>query len=286
MRQQHTLCRSTVVCGIGLHSGARVSATLRPAPANSGVTFFDGGAPDAPGWPARFDQVTTTRLATTLGNGPHRVSTVEHLMAALLAEEIDNVEIVVTGNEIPVLDGSAAQWVTMLREVGRQVQPAPRRRLVIRRPVEVREGMCWARLSPREDAGLTLTATIAFDHPRIGTQTLSMRLGSKSFAEQLSWARTFGFLRDVERLRSAGLARGGSLENVVVYDENDVVNPEGLRGADEAIRHKLLDMVGDLALVGCPVEGHFEAHRPGHALNHRLVNRLFEIPDAWEVREG
>ncbi|MFT4977294.1 MAG: UDP-3-O-[3-hydroxymyristoyl] N-acetylglucosamine deacetylase [Myxococcota bacterium] len=281
MRHQHTLKRPVEVAGVGLHSGADVTARLLPAPPNTGVVFHNGDHPDATPIPARYTSVQDTRLATTLGNTTWRVSTVEHLLAALWASGLSNVIIEITGGEVPVLDGSAAPWCAALSEAGRQPQAAARPLLVVTAPVSVRDGARRAELLP--GPGLELSARIDFSHPLIGEQALSVELTASRFETELSWARTFGFLSDVEALRAAGLARGGGLNNAVVYDGSGVLNPEGLRGEGEAVRHKLLDMVGDLALTGVDIQGRFRAIRPGHALNLMLVRALFEAPSCWRM---
>ena len=286
MRPQHTLKQATEVSGIGLHTGRPVRARLSPAAPGSGVVFWRGEQPDAAPIQARYDRVTGTLLATTLGGEGWQVATVEHLLAALLAEGLDNVQVTIWGGEVPVLDGSAAPWIEALAVAGRQAQDAARRTLVVVQPVEVSaSGGRWARLSPCAGA-LELSARIEFAHPDIGTQSLAVRLENGTFRHELAWARTFGFLAEVEQLRQAGLGRGGSLENAVVYGDEGVINPEGLRGPDEAVRHKLLDMLGDLALIGLRLEGRLEAVRPGHALNLALVEKLLARPDAWTICEG
>ncbi len=261
-----------------------MSVRLLPAPPDTGLSFTDADRPDIPPLPARYDRVLDTRLATTLGDGRFKVATVEHLLAALLAEGIDNAVIEVSGEEVPVLDGSAAPWVEQIRAAGRVDQAAPRRTLVITAPVEVTDGDRTARLLPCD--GLEVSATIIFDHPTIGTQQLDLHLQNGTFGHELAWARTFGFLAEVEAMHRMGLALGGGLDNAVVYDGTGVVNPDGLRSPDEAVRHKLLDMVGDLALAGVAVQGRFEAIRPGHALNQALVAALFASPESWELVEG
>ena len=286
MRAQHTLQREAALEGVGLHSGQPTRVRLAPAPPDTGVVFRCGERDDAPPIAARHDQVTGSRLATTLGGAGWAVSTVEHLLAAIRAEGVDNVEVTVWGGEVPVLDGSAAPWVEVLAEAGRSAQSAARRTLVVTQRVEVTlPGGRRAALSPCD--GLELAARIEFDHPDIGTQSLEVRLSEDgAFREQLAWARTFGFLAEWQAMQRAGLGRGGSLDNAVVYGDDGIINPEGLRGADEAVRHKMLDMVGDLALVGLAIEGRLEAVRPGHALNLMLVQALLARPDAWVIREG
>lgn len=284
MRHQHTLSRPVQVHGLGLHGGQEVSVQILPAPIDAGVCFTSAQRPDIEPLPARYDQVCDTLLATTLGNKQWRVSTVEHLLAALLAEGIDNAIIAVSGQEIPVLDGSAARWVEELQSAGRTAQDAPRRILVVTAPVEISDGDRSARLLPADV--LEVAASIVFDHPSIGHQELSLRLHNGAFSHELAWARTFGFLAEVEMMHRMGLAQGGGLDNAVVYDDTGVMNPDGLRSPDEAVRHKLLDMVGDLALAGVAVQARFEATRPGHALNQAMLKALFDNPSAWEIVNG
>jgi UDP-3-O-[3-hydroxymyristoyl] N-acetylglucosamine deacetylase len=281
---QSTLKTSIDCVGIGLHSGRRVQMALRPAAANHGIVFrrTDLGRDI----PARFDLVADTRLATVLGDPADpsvRVGTVEHLMAALSGCGIDNVLIEVDGPEVPVLDGSAAHLVFLIDCAGIETQEAPRRTIEVRRPVRVSDRNAFAELRPARPSrdGLHLAMSIVFSAPAIGRQELSVQLTPESFRRELSRARTFALAEDIDRLRAAGMAQGGSLDNAVVVDAARVLNPGGLRMEDEFVRHKLLDAVGDLALAGAPLRGSFAAHRSGHGLNNRLLRALLADASAW-----
>ncbi len=277
---QRTIAEKVSCTGIGLHSGAPVQLTLEPARANSGIVFerTDGGVPiDVP---ARPESVSATLNATTLGLGSARVGTVEHLLAALYGLGIDNVRVQVQGPEIPVMDGSAASFVYLIRQAGVYEQDAPRRVLRVAEPIEVHDGPKRIRVEPARS--LRVTYRVDFSHPTIGRQSVEgLELGDGGFENELCRARTFGFLHEVEALWRAGLARGGSLENTIVLDEDGVMNPEGLRWNDEFVRHKILDLVGDLALLGMPVEGHLIVERGGHALHQRMVSELARRIPAW-----
>jgi UDP-3-O-[3-hydroxymyristoyl] N-acetylglucosamine deacetylase len=283
---QSTLKSSIDCVGIGLHSGRRVQMALRPAAANHGIVFrrTDLGRDI----PARFDLVADTRLATVLGDPADpsvRVGTVEHVMAALSGCGIDNVLIEVDGPEVPVLDGSAAHLVFLIDCAGIETQVAPRRTIEVRRPVRVSDRNAFAELRPARPSrdGLHLAMSIVFAAPAIGRQELSVQLTPESFRRDLSRARTFALAEDIDRLRAAGMAQGGSLDNAVVVDAARVLNPGGLRMEDEFVRHKLLDAVGDLALAGAPLRGSFVAHRSGHGLNNRLLRALMADASAWRM---
>jgi len=285
--------RSPISCtGVGLHSGATVQLTLRPAAAGSGVVFVRTDLSPAVEIAARPENVVDTSFATTLGVGSARVGTVEHLMAALSGMGIDNARVEDNGPEIPVMDGSAAPFIYLIRTAGIALQRRFKRFLVIRRPLEVRDGDKRARIVPASQ--LAISCTIDFDHPLIRDQTLHVDLSDKVFYREISRARTFGFLSEVEDLKKRGLAKGGSLENAIVVDEFSVLNAEGLRYPDEFVRHKILDVIGDLALCGMPVIGHFISYKSGHSLNQRLVSRLnhdaiasgaAEVVEVREVRQ-
>ncbi len=281
---QHTL-KSPIGCvGVGVHSGRRVSLTLCPAAPGTGIVFCRTDLDDTD-IPARFDLVTDTRLCTVVADptDPTRsVGTVEHLMAALAGAGIDNARIEVDGPELPILDGSSAPFLFLIGCAGIVAQPAPRARIEVLRPVRVTDGDAFAELLP--DAGsdtLEMEMSIDFDAPAIGRQALSLTLSDDSFRDELAAARTFALAGDIARLHAAGLARGGSLDNAIVVDGARVLNPAGLRMADEFVRHKLLDAVGDLALAGAPIAGRFVAHRSGHALNNQLLRALFADAGAW-----
>lgn len=279
--RQRTL-KSPIGCvGVGLHSGRRVRVLLRPAPAGSGVVFrrVDLGLDI----PARFDNVTDTRLCTTLAlpNEPEAsVGTVEHLMAAFAACGVDNVVVELDGPEVPVLDGSAAPWLFLLDCAGLVSLDSPRRVIEVLRPVRVVEGDSFVELRPGF-SGLDMAMLIEFDAPAIGQQALTFHLAEPGFRHELARARTFVQAHEVVGLQKMGLARGGSLDNAVVVEGARVLNPAGLRMADEFVRHKMLDAVGDLSLGGAALQGRFIGHRSGHALNNRLLRALFADDANW-----
>jgi len=275
--RQQTLKAPIGCVGVGLHSGLRVNMTLRPAPADHGVVFrrTDLGIEI----PARFDHVVDTRLATVLGldDGIARIGTVEHLMAALAGSLIDNAMVEVDGPELPILDGSAAPYQFLLDCAGSVEQDAPRTVIHINRRVHVSEGDAFAEFRPASPGRthLHMAMSIDFSAAAIGRQALSLELTPENFRRELARARTFTLVQEIDRMRAAGFARGGSLDNAVVVDQARVLNPAGLRMPDEFARHKLLDAVGDLALAGAQISGRFIAHRSGHALNNRLLRALF-----------
>ncbi|MHB8418986.1 MAG: UDP-3-O-acyl-N-acetylglucosamine deacetylase [Myxococcales bacterium] len=280
---QRTLKASATCQGIGLHTGRRVQMTVRPAPADSGVTFVRTDLSPPVEIPARSENVVDTSFATTLGKDGARVGTVEHLLAALSGLGVDNARVDLTGPEVPIMDGSAAPFVYLVRAAGIELQRRFKRFLVVRKTLEVSEGGKRAQVTPAPQFGVT--CTVDFDHPLISDQKLELQMSDKVFYREISRARTFGFLRDVEGLKRMGLALGGSLENAIVVDDFNILNPEGLRYSDEFVRHKVLDIVGDLALCGMPVIGHFTSVKSGHALNQRLLKRLLGEPGAAEVIE-
>ena len=275
---QRTLKAPISCVGTGLHSGKRVSMTLRPAPADHGIVFRRTDL--RRDIPARFDSVVDTRLSTVLGDGGARVATVEHVMAALAGCGIDNAVIELDGAEPPILDGSAAPFVFLLDCAGSVEQDEPRSAIEIRRTVRVTDGDAFAELRPGT-AGLEMALSIDFAAAAIGRQALSLHLNTNTFRQELSRARTFTLAEEIDQLRAAGLAQGGSLDNAVVVDQARVLNPGGLRMPDEFARHKLMDAVGDLALAGAPLIGRFVAHRSGHTLNNRLLRALFADRSAW-----
>jgi len=274
---QRTLATEIRAEGVGLHSGASATVVLSPAGPDHGIRFVrldHAGASDVP---ARLERVASSRLATTLGEGVEAVATVEHLLAALVAEGVDNVRIGVSGPEVPILDGSAGPWLEHIRQAGTRAQDRPARRVRVLRAVEVRSGERRMRLSPADT--LQIEATIDFDHPRIGVQSMTIDL--RDF-DEVAWARTFGFLDEVEELRARGFARGGDLDNAVVFTpDGETLNP--LRVENEPVRHKLLDIVGDLALLGARLEGRVEALRPGHGMTLALLRALMADPEAFET---
>ncbi len=285
MQQQQTLAERVSCTGTGLHSGAPVRLELLPAREGTGIVFVRTDRTHAVEIPARPVGVTSTRLATTLGSGAASVATVEHLLAALYGLGIDNVRVSLDGPELPVMDGSAASFVYLIRSAGIRVQREPRAVLRVLAPIEVDEGDRRIRIEPAR--WLRVSYAVDFAHPAIGRQELKLdRLDARRFETEIAPARTFGFLQDVRALWSAGLAQGGSLHNTVLLDDTRVMNEGGLRWPDEFVRHKVLDLLGDLALLGVAIEGHVKVERGGHALHHRLVTALLDRPKAWRLREA
>jgi UDP-3-O-[3-hydroxymyristoyl] N-acetylglucosamine deacetylase len=280
---QHTL-KSAIGCvGVGLHTGRRVALSLQPAAPDTGIIFrrTDLGIDI----PARFDRVADTRLCTMLASPDHldaRIGTVEHLMAAFAGAGVDNAVVAVDGPELPVLDGSAAPFLFLIDCAGVVEQSASRTLIDIVRPVRVEDGQAFAELRPGS-GGLHLSVSIDFEAKAIGRQALSLHLTERSFRDELAQARTFAQLHEIDALKAAGLALGGSLQNALVVDGPRLVNPEGLRIDHEFVRHKLLDAVGDLALAGGALQGRFVAHRAGHALNNRLLRAVFADAANWRM---
>ncbi len=279
---QRTVKAAISCVGVGLHTGQRVNLTLHPAAPDTGIVFrrSDLGIDI----PARFDCVVDTRLCTVLASpdAPHaRVGTVEHVMAALAACGIDNAIVEVDGPEVPVLDGSSAPFVFLIDCAGIAEQSAEPRTIEVLRTVRVTEGEAFAELRPVAAGGLEMSVSIAFAAAAIGEQSCTMQLTDEDFRHELAQARTFTMVSEIAGLQAAGLAKGGSLDNAVVVDGSRVLNPGGLRMANEFVRHKTLDAVGDLALAGAALRARFVAHRPGHSLNNRLLRALFADPGAW-----
>lgn len=280
---RQTTLKAPIFCqGVGLHGGQEVSVRLQPAPEGHGIVFLrtDLGIRI----PARFDHVASTRLCTALalpGQPETEVGTVEHLMAALAAARIDNALIELDGPELPILDGSAEPWLFLLDCAGTETQMLARQAVTVLRSVRVEQDDAFAELRPCGTDGFEIALSIAFGAEAIGRQALSLRLDAPTFRHELARARTFTLRHEIEGLRAAGLARGGSLDNAVVVDGGRVLNPSGLRCPDEFVRHKMLDVVGDLALAGAPLVGRFIGHKTGHALNNRLLHALFADQSNW-----
>ena len=283
MLKQRTLKNATKTIGVGLHTGARVELHLRPAAPDAGIVFHRVDLPQTISIAARADNVGDTRLSSTLRLGDASVSTVEHLMSALAGLGIDNLHVDVAGPEIPIMDGSAGPFVFLLQSAGITEQPAPKRYLRIKAPVEVRDGDKWARFEPFD--GFRLDFTIDFPHPLFGSENrhVAVDFAATSYAKEVARARTFGFMQDVEAMREAGLALGGSLQNAIVLDETRVLNSEGLRYDNEFVKHKVLDAIGDIYLLGHPLIGQYTAYKSGHALNNTLARTLLSRPDAYET---
>ena len=280
---QTTIARSTAISGIGLHTGQRINMTLRPADAGVGIVFHRQIGDRKVSIEATSANVVDTRLATVIGQGDARVSTVEHLLASLAAYGVDNLHIDIDGPEVPIMDGSAAPFVSVLEEAGLKRHTVSRKFLAIRKPVSVIDGEKRATIIPSRF--FRITFDIAFQHPCIALQQRSVKVTTAGFRKELAPARTFGFLKDVESLKAAGLARGGSLENAIVVDDEKILNPEGLRFHDEFVRHKILDAIGDLSLIGYPILGHVRAFKAGHDINHQLVEKIIDTPDSWQLLE-
>ena len=282
---QQTLAYAVECVGVGLHSGMNVTMTLHPAPVDHGIVFsrldVEEAARDIPG---RFDRVVDTRLCTTLGNDAGiTVGTVEHLMAAFAGLGVDNARVELDGPEVPIMDGSSAPFVFLIECTGLKEQAAPRRVVRILKDVSIADGPAEVSLVPGDC--LTLDCEIDFKSAAVARQALTLPLVNGAFRKELSRARTFGFLEDVEKLRALGLARGGSLENAIVVDAGRVLNEEGLRYEDEFVRHKALDALGDLYLAGAMVIGAFRGVRSGHGANNRLLRTLFADPTAWRIED-
>lgn len=283
MLKQRTLRKLIRTIGVGLHTGHKVEMTLRPAAPDTGVVFHRVDLPDAADLPALAFGVTDTRLATCLGDGENKVWTIEHLMSALAGLGIDNVHVDVSGPELPIMDGSSGPFVFLIQSAGIEEQSAPKRFIRVKRPVEVVQGDKVARFEPFE--GFRITLSIDFRHPvfeRSGNKT-TVDFADHSYVREVSRARTFGFMSDVEAMRAQGLALGGTLDNAVVMDEYRILNPDGLRYADEFVKHKVLDCVGDLYLLGCPLIGEFFGHKTGHAMNNQLLRALLSDAEAFET---
>jgi len=283
MIKQRTLKNVIRATGVGLHTGEKVYLTLRPAPVDTGIVFCRTDLPAPVMVRACPENVGDTRLSTTLDNNGVRISTVEHLMSAFAGLGIDNAFVDLTAPEVPIMDGSAGPFVFLIQSAGIQEQSSPKRFMRIKKTVEIEEGDKWARFEPWD--GFKVSFTIDFDHPtfRNSTQLASIDFSTTSFVKEVSRARTFGFMRDLEALRKAGLARGGGLDNAIVMDSFRVLNDDGLRYEDEFVKHKVLDAIGDLYLLGHPLIGAFSAYKSGHALNNRLLRALTADKEAWEL---
>lgn len=282
MLKQRTLKKVVRTVGIGLHSGRKVQLTLRPAEPDTGIVYTRVDLDPPVVMPAEATRVNDTRMATTLNEGAVKISTIEHLMSAFNGLGIDNCYVDVDAPEIPIMDGSGASFVFLIQAAGIVEQLAPKRFVRVTKTVRVTDGDKWAQLEPHE--GFSLAFSINFGHPAIDStlQFTEVDLAKVNYAHAVSRARTFGFVQDVEMLRSIGLAQGGTLENAVVMDEYRVLNPEGLRGQDEFVKHKILDAMGDLYVLGHPLLARYSAYKSGHGLNNRLLRALLADSSAWE----
>lgn len=278
MKLQTTLGGCLQVEGVALHCGERTRVTLHPAPPSSGVVFVSSGVEI----PARVAHVVDTQLATTVGRDGATVRTVEHLLATFRGLGVDNVRVEVEGSEIPILDGCGASWVAQIQSVGIEAQDEPQTVFEVCSPVEVRQGERFARLEPA--VGCQLDVTVDFDHPSVGRQHLNLTMNPVRFCEEIAWARTFGFERQVAEMQRMGLGQGGSLDNALVFGDQGPLNPEGLRSPDEPVRHKLFDALGDLALLGHCLQGRLVAEIPGHGLIVSLLKAVMGRPESWRIQ--
>jgi UDP-3-O-[3-hydroxymyristoyl] N-acetylglucosamine deacetylase len=287
MLKQRTIQQVVKTVGVGLHSGRKVELILHPADADTGIVFRRIDLDPVVVFPAHALLVGDTRMASTLISDGQRVSTVEHIMSACAGLSVDNLIIDLSAEEVPIMDGSASSFVFLLQQAGLKEQEAPRKFIQIKKTIEVSEGegasKKWARLDPH--FGYKLSFFIEFDHPAVdGTSQLAeVDFDKVSYLDDVARARTFGFMQDVEILRSLGLARGGSMENAIVMDEYRILNKEGLRYTDEFVRHKILDAIGDLYLIGHPLVASYVAHKSGHGLNNKLLHALLANPDSFEI---
>lgn len=283
MVRQRTLKKSVQATGVGLHTGKKVYLTLRPAPANTGIVFRRTDLEPAVEIPAEAHRVRDTRLSTCLVTDDGvRVATIEHLMSAFAGLGVDNAFVDLTSAEVPIMDGSAGTFIFLLQSAGIEEQPAAKKFIRIKKEVEARDGDKWVRFEPY--GGYKLSFTINFAHPVFAAtrQDVTVDLGEHSYIREISRARTFGFMQDVESMRAQGLALGGNLDNAIVMDEYRVINPDGLRFEDEFVKHKVLDAIGDLYLLGHPLIGAFSGYKSGHALNNALLRTLLADKEAWE----
>ncbi|MDR7135128.1 UDP-3-O-[3-hydroxymyristoyl] N-acetylglucosamine deacetylase [Lysobacter niastensis] len=282
MLRQRTLKNVIRATGVGLHSGEKVYLTLRPAPVDAGIVFRRVDLDPVVEVPAQAELVTETTLCTGLSCGPAKIQTVEHLLSALAGLGIDNVYVELSAPEVPIMDGSSGPFVFLLQSAGIAEQEAPKRFIRIRKPVEVRDGDKIARFEPFD--GFRLDFTVQFDHPAIPTaqSRAQVEFSTANYIKEVSRARTFGFMRDLEYMRERNLGLGGSMDNAIVLDEFRVLNDDGLRYADEFVRHKILDAIGDLYLAGHPIVGTYVGYKSGHALNNKLVRALLAEQSAWD----
>lgn len=283
MIKQRTLKNVIRATGVGLHTGDKVYLTLRPAAPNSGIVFRRVDLDPPVEVPARSQYVGDTRLSTTLENEGIKISTVEHLMSAFAGLGVDNAYVDLTAGEVPIMDGSAGPFVFLIQSAGIEEQAVPKQFIRIKKTVKIKDGDKWVRFDPLD--GFKVSFAIDFDHPIFSnsTQKASVDFSTTSFVKEVSRARTFGFMQDLEALREAGLARGGSLDNAIVMDSYHILNDDGLRYEDEFVKHKILDAIGDLYLLGHPLIGSFSAYKSGHALNNRLLRMLCKDKAAWEL---
>jgi len=279
--RQRTLNDAVSCTGMGLHSGDNVRLTIKPAPPDSGIRFIRKDISNRSMIKVHFDHVVDTMMSTTIGHNGYKVSTIEHLMAAFFGMGIDNARVEVEGPEIPIMDGSAAPFIFLLKSVGIREQNKPKKFIVIKKTLKIKDGDRSIHIHPSKE--LKITYTIDFEHPMLKNQQYELCFSGKDFLQEISRARTFGFLKDIQVLRENGLAKGGSLDNAIVIDDFRVLNEDGLRYADEFVRHKILDFIGDLAVIGSPVIGHFIINKSGHTLNQMMLKELVKAKRCWKL---
>ncbi len=281
MHLQRTLKKEIFCSSVGLHTGRKVNMRVKPASVDTGIIFIRKDLQDARPIPADFNMVCDTTLATSLGTDGVTVSTVEHILSAFSGMGLDNALIELDSFEVPIMDGSARPFVNMLKEVGTRPQGKSKKMLVIKKPVSVKDGEGSAMLLPSDE--FKITYEIDFAHQAIGRQSYSVIFSDKNYEDNICSARTFGFLKEVEFLQAKGLGLGGSLDNVIILDDEKIINKDGLRMPDEFVKHKILDAIGDLFLLGMPIIGHFVAHKSGHRLNNLLLRELMRHESSWEI---
>lgn len=279
---QHTVANSVRCAGIGMHSGKTVNLTIQPAPVNHGIRFVRTDLAEKPSVAAHFNMVVDTSLATVIGYDGFIVSTIEHLMAAFAGLGIDNAVVALDSHEMPIMDGSALHFINAILLIGIQEQDSPRYYFAVKEPIALTDGDKSITIYPHPS--FQVTCSIEYDHPLISQQQVSLDLGTNCFPTEISAARTFGFLHEYEYLKRYGFAQGGSLDNVVVLDKTGILNADGLRYPDEFVRHKVLDCIGDLYLLGMPILGHVVANKSGHALNNAFLKEIFSRKQSWETR--
>jgi len=281
MNLQRTVKKEISCFSVGLHTGRKINMNIKPAPADTGIVFIRRDLPDVAPIQARYDNVCDTTLATTLGSNGVTVSTVEHLLSAFSGMGVDNAAVELDSFEVPVMDGSAFPFVNMLKEVGTHVQKKNKKLLIIKKPVSVNNGDGSAMFMPSDE--FKITYEIDFKHPVIGKQSFDMTFSDEIYEKEICAAQTFGFLKDLEFLQAKGLALGGSLKNAIVLDDKKIINKEGQRIENVFVKHKILDAIGDLFLLGMPIIGHFIAYKSGHRLNNLLLGELMAKKECWEI---
>ncbi|MBN2059995.1 MAG: UDP-3-O-acyl-N-acetylglucosamine deacetylase [Deltaproteobacteria bacterium] len=278
--KQHTVVDDVSCTGIGLHSGKKVKLTIKPAPPDSGIRFHRKDLSGYRSIRANWKNVVDTNMSTTIGLNGCKVSTIEHLMAAFFGLGIDNARVEIDGPEIPIMDGSSAPFIFLIKSVGIKEQKKSKQFIIIKKPIKINDGNRSINIYPSKE--LKISFTIDFYHPLLRNQKYDLRFSAKEFINEISRARTFGFLNDIKSLRQAGLAMGGSLDNAIVIDDFRILNEDGLRYKNEFVRHKILDFIGDLAVVGIPIIGKFEIQKSGHSLNHSMIKKLMANKKCWE----